>query len=150
MPKPDNEYWILCYFFFIVVFNFIVLNQICAYSTDHTGPVQCVQFNPKYMMMATGCSNMVTILLFKLFNYQDLLNILYFHFFRLFGCLVLKIVLKQIFMTELFIFLVAFLLIDEFIISLIVFYTCLLPICLGYQVPFYVWIPQEITVNLIV
>ena len=81
---------------------------------------------------------MVTILLFKLFNYQDLLNILYFHFFRLFGCLVLKIVLKQIFMTELFIFLVAFLLIDEFIISLIVFYTCLLPICLGYQVPFYV------------
>nr|CAG4636208.1 EOG090X073E [Eubosmina coregoni]SVE69830.1 EOG090X073E [Eubosmina coregoni] len=32
--------------------------RICAYSTDHTGPVQCVQFNPKYMMMATGCSNM--------------------------------------------------------------------------------------------
>ena len=27
---------------------------------DHTGPVQCVQFNPKYMMLATACSSMVS------------------------------------------------------------------------------------------
>ncbi len=29
---------------------------------EHTGPVQCVQFNPKYMMLATACSNMVSTL----------------------------------------------------------------------------------------
>ena len=28
---------------------------------DHAGPVQCVQFNPKYMMLATACSNMVGV-----------------------------------------------------------------------------------------
>ena len=28
---------------------------------DHSGPVQCVQFNPKYMMLATACSNMVGV-----------------------------------------------------------------------------------------
>lgn len=25
---------------------------------DHTGPVQCVQFNPKYMLLASACTNM--------------------------------------------------------------------------------------------
>ena len=33
---------------------------------DHNGPVQCVQFNPKYMMLATACSNMVSVLEFSL------------------------------------------------------------------------------------
>lgn len=33
-------------------------HRVCAYTSDHTGPVQCVQFNPKYMMMASGCSMM--------------------------------------------------------------------------------------------
>ena len=27
--------------------------------SDHTGPIQHVQFNPKYMMLASACSNMV-------------------------------------------------------------------------------------------
>ncbi|XP_076344337.1 WD repeat-containing protein 82-like isoform X1 [Tachypleus tridentatus] len=27
-------------------------------SCDHTGPVQCVQFNPKYMLLASACTNM--------------------------------------------------------------------------------------------
>lgn len=26
---------------------------------DHTAPVQCVQFNPKYMMLSTACNSMV-------------------------------------------------------------------------------------------
>jgi len=30
---------------------------------EHTGPVQSVQFNPKYMMLASSCSNMVCNLL---------------------------------------------------------------------------------------
>lgn len=28
------------------------------FSSDHTAPVQCVQFNPKYMMMASACNTM--------------------------------------------------------------------------------------------
>ncbi|XP_067134352.1 WD repeat-containing protein 82 [Centruroides vittatus] len=27
-------------------------------NCDHTGPVQCIQFNPKYMMLASACTNM--------------------------------------------------------------------------------------------
>ncbi|XP_013780980.1 WD repeat-containing protein 82-like [Limulus polyphemus] len=27
-------------------------------NCDHTGPVQCAQFNPKYMMLASACTNM--------------------------------------------------------------------------------------------
>ncbi len=33
---------------------------------DHSGPVTCVQFNPKYMMLATGCTNMVCFLSYLL------------------------------------------------------------------------------------
>lgn len=34
-------------------------HKVCSFNADHTGPVQCVQFNPKYMMLASGCTNMV-------------------------------------------------------------------------------------------
>ena len=34
--------------------------KLAVLGGDHTGPVQCVQFNPKYMMLATACSNMVS------------------------------------------------------------------------------------------
>lgn len=32
--------------------------KVCVLNGDHTGPVGCVQFNPKYMMMASTCKNM--------------------------------------------------------------------------------------------
>jgi len=32
--------------------------KVCVLNGDHQGPVQCVQFNPKYMMMASACSFM--------------------------------------------------------------------------------------------
>lgn len=32
--------------------------KICVLNADHTGPVQCVQFNPKFMMLASACTNM--------------------------------------------------------------------------------------------
>jgi len=32
--------------------------KVCSLNGEHPGPVQCVQFNPKYMMMASACSNM--------------------------------------------------------------------------------------------
>ena len=31
---------------------------MCVLNGDHTEAVQCVQFNPKYMMMASACKNM--------------------------------------------------------------------------------------------
>lgn len=34
--------------------------KVAMLTCDHTGPVQCVQFNPKYMMLASACSNMVS------------------------------------------------------------------------------------------
>ncbi|CAE1171959.1 WDR82 [Acanthosepion pharaonis] len=33
-------------------------SKVAMLSADHPGPVQCVQFNPKYMMLATACTNM--------------------------------------------------------------------------------------------
>lgn len=32
--------------------------KVATMSCDHPGPVQCVGFNPKYMMLATACTNM--------------------------------------------------------------------------------------------
>lgn len=32
--------------------------KICVLNGDHPGPVQCVQFNPKFMMLASACTNM--------------------------------------------------------------------------------------------
>lgn len=32
--------------------------KVCVLQADHPGPVQCVQFNPKYMMLASACTNM--------------------------------------------------------------------------------------------
>ncbi|XP_040567699.1 WD repeat-containing protein 82 [Lepeophtheirus salmonis] len=32
--------------------------KVCVLNGDHDGPVSCVQFNPKYMMMASACNNM--------------------------------------------------------------------------------------------
>ena len=31
--------------------------QVCVLNGGHVGPVQCVQFNPVYMMMASACSH---------------------------------------------------------------------------------------------
>ena len=35
--------------------------KIAILSSDHPGPIQNMQFNPKYMMMATACTNMVSV-----------------------------------------------------------------------------------------
>lgn len=32
--------------------------KVCSLTGDHPGPTQCVQFNPKYMMLASSCTNM--------------------------------------------------------------------------------------------
>ncbi|KAG1686080.1 WD repeat-containing protein 82 [Nymphon striatum] len=32
--------------------------KTCILNGDHTGPVQCIQFNPKYIMLASACNNM--------------------------------------------------------------------------------------------
>jgi COMPASS component SWD2 len=32
--------------------------RVATLQADHAGPVQCVQFNPKYMMLASACNNM--------------------------------------------------------------------------------------------
>jgi len=32
--------------------------KVCVLNGDHRSPVQCVQFNPKYMMMASACQVM--------------------------------------------------------------------------------------------
>ncbi|GAB6022978.1 WD repeat-containing protein 82 [Chamberlinius hualienensis] len=42
----------------IFVWNAEVGNKVCVLSSDHQAPVQCVQFNPKYMMLASACSTM--------------------------------------------------------------------------------------------
>ena len=34
--------------------------KMAVMSCDHPGPVQCCQFNPKYMMLASSCTNMVS------------------------------------------------------------------------------------------
>ena len=34
--------------------------RVVVLNGEHSGPVQCVQFNPKYMMLATACTNMVS------------------------------------------------------------------------------------------
>ena len=36
--------------------------KVAVMSCDHPGPVQCCQFNPKYMMLATSCTNMVSVI----------------------------------------------------------------------------------------
>jgi len=33
--------------------------KVVVLNGEHTGPVQSVQFNPKYMMLASACTNMV-------------------------------------------------------------------------------------------
>jgi COMPASS component SWD2 len=33
-------------------------SRVVILNGEHTGPVQCVQFNPKYMMLASACTNM--------------------------------------------------------------------------------------------
>ena len=35
--------------------------KVTTMSCDHPGPVQCVGFNPKLMMLATACTNMVCV-----------------------------------------------------------------------------------------
>ncbi|CAH1709339.1 unnamed protein product [Chironomus riparius] len=32
--------------------------KVCVLNGDHQNPVQCVQFNPKYMMMVSACTNL--------------------------------------------------------------------------------------------
>lgn len=33
-------------------------SRVVILNGEHTGPVQCVQFNPKYMMLSSACTNM--------------------------------------------------------------------------------------------
>lgn len=33
-------------------------SKLAMLRAEHTGPVGCVQFNPKYMMLASACNNM--------------------------------------------------------------------------------------------
>ncbi|KAF6034374.1 WDR82 [Bugula neritina] len=33
-------------------------SKVCVLTSDHTAPIQCMQFNPKYMMMASACTHM--------------------------------------------------------------------------------------------
>lgn len=33
--------------------------KVATFAADHKGPVQCVQFNPRYMMLASACTNMI-------------------------------------------------------------------------------------------
>lgn len=42
----------------IHIWNAVTGYKVCVLHGDHPGPVPCVKFNPKYMMMATACSNM--------------------------------------------------------------------------------------------
>lgn len=42
----------------IHVWNAINGNRLTVLQADHSGPVQCLQFNPKFMMLASACSNM--------------------------------------------------------------------------------------------
>lgn len=38
--------------------NAINGNKVAILQAEHQGPVQCVQFNPKYMMLASACTTM--------------------------------------------------------------------------------------------
>ena len=49
--------------------------KVCSIASDHTGPVQCIQFNPKYMMMASACTHMVCKLKNCLFHIYPSLSI---------------------------------------------------------------------------
>jgi len=42
----------------IHVWNAEAGTKVTVLNGEHAGPVQCVQFNPKYMMLASACSNM--------------------------------------------------------------------------------------------
>jgi len=42
----------------IVVWNAITGHRVAVLQAEHAGPVQCVQFSPKYMMLASAGSNM--------------------------------------------------------------------------------------------
>lgn len=41
--------------------------KIAILQSDHPGPIQNIHFNPKYMMMATACTNMVSSFFFFTF-----------------------------------------------------------------------------------
>lgn len=52
--------------------------KVCALASDHTAPIQCMQFNPKFMIMASACTHMVQ------YNYNILIStffmlVLYVH-----------------------------------------------------------------------
>ena len=34
--------------------------KLTVLEGNHPGPIQCVGFNPKYMMLASACTNMVS------------------------------------------------------------------------------------------
>lgn len=40
------------------VWNAIDGKKVCALDTHHRAPVQCVQFNPQHMMLASGGENL--------------------------------------------------------------------------------------------
>ncbi|XP_013380004.1 WD repeat-containing protein 82 [Lingula anatina] len=33
-------------------------SKVCVLNAEHTGPVQCIQFNPRFMMLSSACINM--------------------------------------------------------------------------------------------
>lgn len=41
----------------IHVWNAFTGIKVCILNGGHSGPVYCVKMNPKYMMMATACTN---------------------------------------------------------------------------------------------
>jgi len=49
---------------------------VAVLSSDHVDTVQSIQFNPKYMMFATACQQMVRIILIKNLNSIILIPIL--------------------------------------------------------------------------
>lgn len=42
----------------IHVWNALTGQRVSVLTGEHVGPVHCVQFNPKYMMLASACNNM--------------------------------------------------------------------------------------------
>lgn len=42
----------------IHVWNADTGSKVCVLNGDHPNPVQCVQFNPKYMMLVSACTNL--------------------------------------------------------------------------------------------
>lgn len=47
--------------------------KVALLDGKHTGPICCLQFNPKYMTFASACSNMVSMTARRSFHFTCLL-----------------------------------------------------------------------------